>query len=428
MFIILSASVLVVLCGMFLYRGFTRAGRNYIKQQFSMEIRDIVRQEISGYVAKNKDNSVKVADSGKENGSGGKVNDEWGSEIRKYIKEELAYYVGGNAEPGSVSVAGVGKKQMSVKSQADDAESGLAEGDVPAEFKMETEEASKKTAGREQSIERTLVQKGGMLLPKGKLQIEPSIAAAHFSSNRINIQGFSILPVLVIGEISTEEVKRDIIISSLSFKYGLLNNLQADLKIPYRYEFDRVSSDFGESTRNYDGIGDIEVGLSRQIAYERGIIPDTIISLVAKSRTGKSPYGRDIGLGTGHWGVRGALIAAKSSDPVVVFGSLSYTWNIKRDIDEYGTIDPGDTIGYSLGTALALSYQTAINFQLEHSVTSKMKSDGRSINGSFLNAASLKTGFTWSTSDRSSVDFSVSRGLTNDAPDYVIELRFPFTF
>ncbi len=287
------------------------------------------------------------------------------------------------------------------------------------------------TAGSEkvQSIERTLVQKGGLLLPKGRLQVEPSITWAHFSSNRIHIQGFSILPVLIIGQVSTETVKRDIIIQTLAMKYGLLRNLQTEFKVPYRYEFDRITDTFNnESTRHADGVGDVDFTISRQIAFERGMIPDTIASLTVKSITGLSPYNRDIGLGTGHWAVRGALIAAKSSDPAVVFGSVNYTWNLKRDIDNFGKMDPGDSIGYSLGTAIALSYQTAINFSFDHNVTFKMKQNNRTVNGSFLNVANFKTGFNWSYSERASIDFGVSIGLTKDSPDVTVELRFPYTF
>ncbi len=153
-----------------------------------------------------------------------------------------------------------------------------------------------------------------------------------------------------------------------------------------------------------------------------------VFAVSAKTPTGKDPYNRPIGLGTGHWAIRSSLIAAKSSDPAVMFGSISYTRNFERDITDYGKVKPGDTIGYSLGSAIALSYQASINFQFEHYITSKLKKDGELQNGTFLNAASLKYGFNWAVSENWSVNFSVSHGLTADAPDYVVEVRFPYTF
>lgn len=397
-----------------------------IRQGLSKEIRQSVIRELASYTIAERNYAQKQkAGKGIKDAAGGEIR----RQIREAVRAELDSYVASGSDSESPIAGGFMKKQGGRQKELASSDKTEAQEHFQARGEEELSGESDIFAGREKSIERTLVQKGGMLLPKGKLQIEPGFTFAHFSSNRINIQGFSILPILVIGEISTETVKRDILIQSLSLKYGILHNLQGEVKIPYRFEYDRVTDNLGfESTRKYGGLGDIDFSLSRQIGYEKGIIPDLIASLSVKTRTGKSPYNRDIGLGTGHWGVKGSLIAAKSSDPAVVFGSLSYAWNIERDIENFGKVDPGDTIGYSVGTAIALSYQTAINFQFEHSITSKMEKDGTPVNGSFLNAASLKSGFTWSTSGSSSVDFSVSMGLTTDAPDYVVEIRFPFTF
>ncbi len=287
-------------------------------------------------------------------------------------------------------------------------------------------------SGKVDSIERTLVQKGSILLPKGRLQFEPSLTYAHSSSNRLYIDGFSILPVLVVGDISTEKVQRDVFINTWTFKYGLRHNLQTEVRVPVRFEYDRITntdSTTFDQTDNKGGLGDIQVSVSRQIGWEHGLIPDLVANLSVKSNTGDEPYNTDIALGTGHWAVSGALVAAKASDPAVIFGSLNYTYNIPRsDIENYGKIDPGDSIGYSLGTAIALSYQTAINFSFDHSITDKMVRNGQKVPGSFLNAANFKTGFNWALNERASVDCSLSFGLTQDSPDFTFELRFPYNF
>jgi len=282
---------------------------------------------------------------------------------------------------------------------------------------------------KEEPIEKTLIQKGGILLPRGKLQIEPAFTYAHVSANRISILGYTILPVLVIGEISSEKVKRDIFIQSVTGRYGLRDNLQLELKIPYRQQYERISvSDTSETTRSLSGLGDIEGGVYYQFAYERGAFPDMILGLSVKSKTGKSPYGRDIGLGTGHWAVKTSMVAVKSSDPGIIFAGLGYTWNIKRDISGYGEVDPGDTFSYNLGYAFALNYQLALSFQLEHLITTKMLIDNRSVAGSFTNVANFKYGLTWSISKNLSCDVTVSQGLTEDSPDFSLEVRFPYTF
>jgi hypothetical protein len=289
---------------------------------------------------------------------------------------------------------------------------------------------SKLEKNRPESIERTMQQKGSVLLPKGQLVAEPSFTYAHFSTNRINIQGVTILEVFTIGPISTEKIQRDMFIQTTSLKYGLRDNLQGELRIPFRYEFDRISSTDGtsESTRSKGGLGDIDFSLSRQIGWESGWKPDLIASLGVKTNSGEPIYNNDIALGSGHWSVRSTLIATKSSDPAVVFGSLSYIHNFERSFDNFGKIQPGGTFAYSLGLAIALSYQTAINFSFDQSITQKLKRGGTKVVGSFVNSANFKTGLNWAINERSSVDLSVAVGLTDDSPDLTVEIRFPYRF
>ena len=364
-----------------------RNKKNELIKQMRQEFKEVIRTELKNYTGENPP-SFALTD------------------------VELDSYVAGALESGGV--AGHSSSRMS-----------YPEGRASA-MVLPPEPAN---VQRDRGIQRTLVQEGGMLLPKGKLQIEPAFTTAHFSSNRINIEGFSILPALVIGYIATESVKRDILFGSMSLKYGLWHNLQVEAKTPYRYEFDRVVSNLGEeSTFDTRGIGDIETGLSYQIVHGKRWLPDTVVSMALKAPTGGDPYKNKIGLGTGHWGARSSLVLVKSSDPAAVFAVANYTLNLERTISSGAVVDPGDTLSYGLGTAIALSYQTAINFQLEHSVTPKTTWDGFPINGTFVNAASFKTGFTWTISEKMGVDVGLSVGLTTDAPDYVIEFRLPYTF
>ena len=289
---------------------------------------------------------------------------------------------------------------------------------------------------RAESLDRALAQRGSILLPKGKLQLEQGFTYAHFSSNRINLDGFTIQSILLVGAVAVEKVNRDIFIETTSFKYGLLNNLQTEIRVPMRYEHDSANiadslnqSIVSETNRSTNGLGDVMASVSRQVAWDNGgLIPDMVASMAVKSNTGRSPYNNDIAMGTGHWATSLALVAAKSSDPAVIFSSMSYTYNFMRDVHDYGRIKPGDSFGYSLGTAIALSYQTAINFSFDQSLTTKMKRNGDIVPGTFQNSANFKTGFNWAWSERFSTDLGVSFGLTPDSPDFTVDLRFPYLF
>lgn len=283
---------------------------------------------------------------------------------------------------------------------------------------------------KEKPIEEMLIQKNALLLPKNKLQVEPSFTYAHVSANKIAIDGFAILPILVIGQVSTEKIQRDILIPAFSVRYGLLDNLQWNLRIPFRYQFNRVSntSNNTETTNSAAGIGDIESGLYYQLAYEKGAMPGLIGGLSVKSNTGKSPYGTEMGLGTGHLGISANLVGVKSADPAIIFGNLGYTYNIERDISGFGKVEPGNTFSYSLGLAFALNYQVALNFQLEQQITDSMRMNGGLVSGSFTNAASFKTGLTYSLNKNTALDVVAGWGITSDAPDFTLEVRVPITF
>ncbi len=306
------------------------------------------------------------------------------------------------------------------------------------EAKAKTDEkALETTAGegqRAESVERALQQRGSMLLGKGRWVIEPSSSWAHFSSNKISLQGVVILDVFNIGVLGAQEINRDIFVETLGVKYGLMDNLQTEIKIPYRAEYDRVTTinanntPTDEVTRGSTGLGDIDLSMSRQIGWEEGWKPDLIAAVGFKTRTGDS-YGHDIAFGSGHYSLRGALIASKSSDPAVIFGSLSYTYNFERtDIEGLGDIKPGDSIGYSLGTAIALSYQTAINFSFDNSVVMKTRRNGVNVLDSFVNVANFRTGLNWAIDERKSVNLSVSFGLTKDSPDVTVDIGVPISF
>ncbi len=350
-------------------------------------------------------------------------------QLQKVSDPALDEYTAGSGIPAQLTIAG-GLSKVPAQSEFELAAAGEAASKPKLSSSQASADSDVTSIKKTESIERTLQQKGSILLPKGTLTAEPSFTYAHFSSNRITVNGILLLDAFAIGDIATERIRRDIFVETFAFKYGLLNNLQTELKIPFREEHDDFTrtSSTGETTQTAGGLGDIEFGASRQIAWENGIVPDLIAALNVKTNSGEEPYNNDIGLGTGHWAIRSSLIAAKSSDPVVIFSSLNYTHSFGRTIDNIGEIEPGDTLGYSLGTAIALSYQTAINFSFDHSITFKTQRNNEAVSGSFLNVANFKAGLNWAISERSSVDFAVGVGLTADSPDFTVELRFPYTF
>jgi hypothetical protein len=294
------------------------------------------------------------------------------------------------------------------------------------------------------SIELALIELGGLLLRPGQLEITPAVEYFFFDTRRINVSGFSILPTLIIGILETEKVQRNIVTPSLTGRLGVFKDFQAEVRIPFTYIDQTRSTETLETSNSNFGLGDIEGALYYQPIRERGWVPDVITSVRGKFITGEDPFNgspNDLPTGTGFYSVSGTITAVKSADPAVLFASIIYTYNFDRTTkllatDTFeSTISPGDSIGYNLGVALALSFDVSLTFRFEQrfiSSTSISSMQPGVINGtvpgSKLNVATLYGGLTWAIARNVSMDLSVGAGLTEDSPDVSVYVAFPIRF
>ena len=269
------------------------------------------------------------------------------------------------------------------------------------------------------------VDKGGVLLPKGKLQIEPSITYTHVSNNRVALSGFSVFDVVFIGEIRSDDVNRDIITPALNARYGLAKNLQAEMDLPTQYRHEETLSgpiDNRTAGSSADsGFGDMSGGLYYQFAHQDGMRPNMIALMKLKAPTGRAPLGSEA------WGLKGGLVMVKNSDPVVLFSNFGYTLNFPGDVNGL-RVDQGDAFEYSAGLAYALNYNLALNGSFEQIFIGQTRAAGSSVTGSRLVVANFKTGLTYAFTKSLSMDVSVGTGLTEDSPDLSVSLSFPYSF
>ena len=291
-------------------------------------------------------------------------------------------------------------------------------------------------------LDRALIQRGGLLLPSGTLELETSASYYNASSDAISIEGFSILPVLVVGNIVSDRVRREVALSSLTARMGLPWNFQLDVRTPYGYEQVRtVTADNKETSHRSIGLGDVQIGLNRQIAREHGMIPDLLANVSFKTKTGKDPFGlgnNEIALGTGFYSAQGRLTAVKSSDPMVLFGSVSYAYNVaagKMVPDPQNAthqflahFEPGDTSGFQLGGVLAVNPETSLSLAWDQTVTRGLTVQGVRIPGSYLVGGTLRLGGSYIYSPGKIVDLSLGIGLTRDVPNLQFTVGVPLRF
>ena len=290
-----------------------------------------------------------------------------------------------------------------------------------------------------------VADKGGILLGKGTLIVEPGFEYTHIDSQYLDITGFSVLPSLVIGLIQVQKIKRDIWTPSVSLKYGLFDFLEVGLKVPFSYRTDEYNIGSGADTENRDvsdvGLGDIEGTFRTQLAHQRDLGWDILAAVRIKSDTGKDVFeistetiqgnqipDDELPMGSGFWGVEPSLTFVKGVDPAVIFFNIGYFWHIERDISGYGDVDPSDSINFSVGSAFALSDKIVLSTSYEQKFFTEADIEGVKQKDSDITIASLIFGGTYVLDSQKSVNISVSIGMTDDSPDVQFGVRVPIRF
>ena len=297
----------------------------------------------------------------------------------------------------------------------------------------------------------TQLEKDYVLLKKGQFEFEEMFSFTYYSANQIYLESFAILdPVfLTLGKFGIERARRHIFVNTFSLRYGILDNLQLDISVPFVYRYDRLSrgaSDPEETIERAD-LGDITVGLSLQPIRETHTRPALILNFGYKSKTGVSPYEidpkKEVPSGTGYQSLRFGVSTVKSVDPVVVFGSLSYTHNLHEGVNQTVTGDtgsttiervyPGGSFALGVGFAYALAYNFSLNVQfinnyIMHTFIKTKGAPKTRVPNSSFNTAMLKLGTGWAVSRSVPLNFSLYLGLTQDSPDYTVEIRIPVKF
>lgn len=263
---------------------------------------------------------------------------------------------------------------------------------------------------------------------KSPFEIGVGLSYQHSSNNRLNVSGYSVVEVVNVGELEVRKIRRDILTSNIKLRYRLPKT-SFELVIPYKYQRESVikyaeqQQETGEPTeeiKSAHGLGDATLNFQRTFNNEK-----SNFNLGIKTTTGQES-GRqdtDINFGTNHYGLKVGYSHLKRLDPVVIFGSINYFWNIEKE-----NINPGDTLQYSMGLAYALSQNLSINTRLEHSITSSTYQGTNKIIGSGINSSSLYLGTSFANPDGSPLDFTVGIGLSEDSADFSFQINKPYYF
>jgi hypothetical protein len=265
------------------------------------------------------------------------------------------------------------------------------------------------------ALERTLVREGALVLPRGSIELEPRFTYTYRGLDRVQIITSNGQQV-----VAEQDTKRDLMDFSFAFRLGLPWYSQLDVRIPYVLDQEETATARRfEREREESGLGDVEVGLIKQLFWERGWRPDLLTFVNWKSKTGGSS------IGSGFHSIQGGLTAVKRRDPLAFFGTLSYTGNLSDSL-RGNRIDPGDAVGFRFGTVFATSPDTSLRFGFEFSRAGKLESRGEKIPGSNSSLGLFELGLATIVYPRTLFDFRAAIGLTSDSPDFRLGVSLPF--
>lgn len=292
---------------------------------------------------------------------------------------------------------------------------GTAPSPAPGQFKVDKDAAQR-------ALERTLVVEGALLLPFGLAEIQPS-----FSYTRSEVDDLALLTQEGERFFAQRKTRQNIFSSDLFLRFGLPFDSQLEFGIPYQYIDTEEVADIGSVERDFGGhnvvrsdsagFGDFQLALAKGLLREGLWWPNLIARVTWDSDSGRIP------LGSGFNELTGELTATKRQDPLVFIGSLSYTTSFEKN-----DIEPGDQLGFSVGAILAASPETSLRLILDQTFVNDFKIGGRTIKGTDQTIGSLNFGASSVIGDGKFLDFTAATGLTDQAPDYSVEVTFVVRF
>ncbi len=300
----------------------------------------------------------------------------------------------------------------------------------------------------------------------GKFSFETGVTYTPYDTRALVLNGFLALDSIFLGSINLDRVKADNWTLDMTARYNLAQRWQFDINVPVVYRESTYSSGgaggAGASTSDETvtrdpEIGDVNVGVAYKFLDEDETWPDAVATLRIKAPTGKDPYGiklrqvegndnlsvpESLPTGNGVWSITPGISLVKTFDPAVLFGSLSYTYNMEDSFSDIspqvnskvpGDVKLGDSWQIGGGIAFALNEKMSMSFSVSDQFArkSKIKPDGgdwQSISNSDYNAANFNIGMTFAATDNLTIVPNLAIGLTDDAPDFSFSLKFPYYF
>jgi ketosteroid isomerase-like protein len=287
---------------------------------------------------------------------------------------------------------------------------------ITDEEKKKKEEQILEAAGREYT-----------LLPAGTLGFEYSLGYSYYSFDAI-AEAFEV-----------EHNANHNLTNTLITEYAYKDNLTLNVNVPFVYKYNKVGTD---DEKDVTDLGDVSLGVKYQPFKSGGDWPVPILNTSLTLPTSRGVYEinpeTELSTGDGLYKASLGMSFSKPIDPVNAFASLNYTYAFeesgidqKRGAAVLEEVEPGDTIGGTLGLGYALSYKVSLSLSWSYSYGFESKyhwRGGRTTSSGTSVSSSLNLSTGWRLSPKQSIILGVGVGLTDDNSDFSFSFRWPFEY
>ncbi len=226
-----------------------------------------------------------------------------------------------------------------------------------------------------------------------------------------------------------DEIRRRDLAFSGTLHVGLIDKLAAFIDVPFTWTEQELLDDNFTKDSNF-GIGDVSIGFNYLLVPEDDKWPDILASLAITTPTGDKPdfaNPNNVSLGNGHWGITTGLWLMKSYDPVILFGSLSYTHTFAEKFNGIQET-PGDGVSYMFGTGFAINNKIAIFSHFEGYYQMEGERDGMKVLGSTNEQMYLHNYLTYTLQSGNYIQPGLTFGLNDEAADVGFNLVYFYKF
>ncbi|HWU56668.1 MAG TPA: hypothetical protein VN175_14255 [Rhizomicrobium sp.] len=314
-------------------------------------------------------------------------------------------------------------------------------------------EAPPKPPEEPPQVVQSLPQGIAVLTPEGRFTFMPSVEYTQTTANRLVFEGIVIVPGINLGEVTATTDDRSIVSAVVDLRYGITSKLEVEARVPFTFSDDRatflVQGPQNTATQSIyisnTGIGDIEFGARYQINSGRDDWPVFVANSRLKLDTGTGPFDikRDLAgiaegvpLGSGFTALEGGFSALKLSDPVVLYASVNYIYQIPKDINKIianvpvGHVDPSSSVNLTMGFGFAVNPDFSFSMGYEHNhvfpQTTELGTTTQTTTS--LEVGAMTLGMAYRLSPTLSLNANFEFGVTQAAPDVRAIFMLPITF